>query len=128
MLTLERLEDRLVPDATLALAFQTQLAPALTRQHDAISAAIIREAEYVITVASAEAGALGPQFTAQQLPQVLVTAQNLLAFLPNEEMVFQESLVEDEAALYQLPPDPNELAFVGQTVAQLDALTGVLPF
>lgn len=122
MLTLERLEDRVMPDAFLAAIFQTQVIPQLEAQNAAAIATAIAVAQKILPLATAQQAAVNTPATAAALANLAQETTALIQAAAAEESTFPAALESDELALLSLPTQSNELAQVNMMLAQLAQL------
>lgn len=126
MLSLERLEDRLLPDALLAAVFQQQAIPVLEMQNAAAVSATVAVAQRLLPLATAQAAAVNTPGTYAALANLYSATAALSSAALAEITSFPAALASDEALLMLLPTSPNELALVDVLMAQLNQLGPML--
>lgn len=126
-LQLEPLASRYMMDAALANAFITYLAPQMEQTVNLMVDHEKALAQYIVTVATAEAAVMGPQFTAANLPGVVSAAEALIAATPSLQMAVTGEIVADYNMLLSAPYNPGELQAIMDTVAVMQATDSVFP-
>lgn len=123
---LECLEDRVMPDAMLASAFVQYLAPEMVRSVNAMVSYHDRLAESIITMASSQAAVMGPQFAANNMPQVVAAAEAVIQQAPQLQLAVSAEITADYQVLLDAPPNPSEVLDIMLTVGMMASLDAQL--